>query len=81
MGNYDDFDLDLKEIKNRGVGIEGVPPTLGNICTIFITSYLQGCSDNCVTNTCSQGCPIPSIDYDHRSCNGPLNDGTVQINC
>lgn len=90
MANFDDFDLDIKEIRNRGRDI--IPnATLGVICTgissAIISSWAQGCSDQCKTQQCTEGaicsggCPKPSIDYEHRSCRGPLNDGTIQINC
>ncbi|MPM50102.1 hypothetical protein SDC9_96837 [bioreactor metagenome] len=78
MGNYDDFDLDLKQVKN---GNEPRAVTLGPVCTAIITSWAQGCSDKCKTIDCSNGCPVPSVDYPHHSCNGPLNDGTIQIMC
>lgn len=75
MSNYEDFDLDLKEIK--GIGSDIKPNTV---------RYLSVCSipcvtKECLTKKCSDGCPTPSIDYEHRSCRGPLNDGTIQINC
>lgn len=57
------------------------------ISSAIISSWAQGCSDQCKTQQCTEGaicsggCPKPSIDYEHRSCRGPLNDGTIQINC
>jgi hypothetical protein len=74
MGNFKDFDLDLKEVKNKGSNVESIN-TFDPVCeTISLITKITA-------KYCSKGCPVPSIDYEHRSCRGPLNDGTIQINC
>ncbi|WMM25768.1 hypothetical protein RBU61_03615 [Tissierella sp. MB52-C2] len=82
MGNFNDFDLELKQIKNRSGDITAAA-TEGFICD-YIKSKIVDVSIETLIKTyteCTEGCPTPSIDYEHRSCRGPLNDGTIQINC
>lgn len=82
MSKYEDFDLDLKEIRNKGVDVTPAA-TDGFICS-YISSKIVDTIIKTIVKTyreCTEGCPTPSIDYEHRSCRGPLNDGTIQINC
>lgn len=79
MGNYDDFDLDLKEIRSRGSNITS-EATYGYVCTKIIDTLIRTLIKTYAECT-KDDCPVPSRDYEHRSCRGPLNDGTIQINC
>lgn len=81
MTNFDDFDLDLKRVK----GSVTPDSTLGPVCTfvsgVISGSVLTGCSADCVTRHCSEGCPVPSRDYAHHSCGNRVNMMGDQINC
>lgn len=82
MGNFDDFDLDLKQIKNNGPDIR-TAATAGVVCTYIITKSVDYSISKVVESykECTQNdCRVPSRDYDHPSCRR-MNAGTVQINC
>lgn len=81
MPNFNDFDLDLRQVDEPIT----VNATLGPVCTfisgVISGSVLTGCSEDCVTRHCSDGCPVPSRDYAHRSCGNRVNMMGDQVNC
>lgn len=79
MGKYDDFDLDLKQIKNRGSDVRPAA-TRGYICTKVGDSIIETIIRT--YRECTENCPSQDCTKDNRpSCRGPLNDGTIQIMC
>jgi hypothetical protein len=77
MSNYEDFELDLKKITNKDSDI-ALSATNEYTCTKIaddIIKMVVKTYRDCITY------PVPSIDYQHRSCRGPLNDRTIQVNC
>lgn len=77
MGNFNDFDLDFKKIdesKNENTSVSVT------ISTIIVGSVLTGCSGNCLTRTCSKGCPAPTKDRPAASCHKMIR-GMHQTRC
>lgn len=77
MGKFDDFDLDLKKSQETGIEPNGASAT---ITTIVVGSVLTGCSADCLTAKCSDGCPMPTKDRPAASCHKNMR-GIVQPRC
>ncbi|MEG1285282.1 MAG: hypothetical protein RSD22_06080 [Romboutsia sp.] len=76
MGNYNDFDLDLKMASENGAKSAGVTDYTVEIltsvlkCTVKISEYVN----------CTAGCAMPTKDRPAASCHKRMA-GTVQARC
>ena len=77
MGNFNDFDLDIKKVEENSEKSSNV--TVGITTNIFF-SVLTGCSDKCYTRTCSKGCATPTKDRPTLSCHRVVK-GIQQTRC
>ncbi len=77
MGNFNDFDLDIKKVEESNEKSSSVG---GAITTIIVGSVLTGCSGNCYTRTCSKGCATPTKDRPALSCHKVVK-GIQQTRC
>lgn len=81
MGNFDDFDLDIKKIKNKGSDAKAA--VSGKFCDYISSKVVDTVIKTYIKSfkQCSEkGCKVPSRDYNHPSCR-KLNKGTIQIQC
>ncbi|WDV47621.1 hypothetical protein PV797_08030 [Clostridiaceae bacterium M8S5] len=60
IGNFKDFDLDIKKVSNKGVEVNEA--TLGVICTYIITKVVDSLFQSCTG--CSNVCPPPNESQD-----------------
>lgn len=56
MGNYDDFDLDVKSIKGQNEA-RGSSKVCSFISDNIISSIATGCTGGCISTKCTNKCP------------------------
>lgn len=71
MGNYDDFDLDLKVLGNENEGETGAKSI--SLTTVIVKTVLK-CTDG-------DECAMPTEDRPAASCHKTAVAGTIQARC
>ena len=56
MGNYDDFDLDVKSIKGQDMETRGSSKPCSWIAEQVTGSIVTGCTGGCISTKCSKKC-------------------------
>ncbi|WDV47620.1 hypothetical protein PV797_08025 [Clostridiaceae bacterium M8S5] len=62
IGNYKDFDLDLKKVSGNGAEIQSILTTNGPACLVSAVTIVYSCI--CISKTCSENCPPPNESQD-----------------
>ena len=58
IGNYKDFDLDLKKVSGNGAEIQSILTTNGPACLVSAVTIVYSCGG------CSEACPPPNESQD-----------------